>query len=446
MVDAKFIPTADGNTPDVRKALLQEAQKQHIKNNPVSFDLYKSGLAHMPGANTRSVLHVQPFPITIARGESAKLVDVDGHKYLDFLGEFSAGVYGHSSPVIKKAIIDALNKGWNFGGKNEYEAMLAKILVDRFSYSMDSIRFCNSGTEANLMALGAAVNFTRKQKILAFQNSYHGSTLTFFAHESKYTLNSYKDFVVAPYNDISETQAMVSNLPPESLAAIIVEPMQVSGGCIPGTSEFLKLLRDLATKHKAVLIFDEVMTSRLHYGGLQVKHDIKPDMTTIGKWAGGGMSFGAFGGRHEIMQLFDPRENKLAHAGTFNNNVVTMAAGIAGCTILDEALASSLNERGDRLRHEIAELIQKRLPVMYKPGYVGNIMATRGLGSLFVIGFVGPESSSLQALLYHHLLEQGIFIAARGFLALTIEITDQHFQPLLSALDGFIDRYKGALN
>jgi glutamate-1-semialdehyde 2,1-aminomutase len=269
--------------------------------------------------------------------------------------------------------------------------------------------------------------------------------LTFFAHDSTYTLNSYKDFVVAPYNDISETDAIASKLPPDSLAAIIVEPMQVSGGCIQGTDQFLQHLRRLATTHNAVLIFDEVMTSRLHHGGLQVKLDIKPDITTIGKWAGGGMSFGAFGGRRKITQMFDPRENKLHHSGTFNNNNVTMAAGIAGCTIMDAALTNSLNERGDRLRYKIEQLIEKRLPAMSKSGYVGTKMATRGLGSLFVVGFVGPENSSLQALLYHYLLERGIYIAVRGFFALTIEITDQHFEPLLSALDGFIDRYEAVL-
>ena len=147
------------------RSLLQEAKDRYTARNSVSHDLFKSSLNYMPGANTRSVLHIQPFPITIARGESATLIDVDGHEYLDFLGEFSAGIYGHSSPVIKKAITDALDKGWNFGGKNEYEARLAKILVERFRYSMDSIRFCNSGTEANLMALAAAVNFTRKQNV-----------------------------------------------------------------------------------------------------------------------------------------------------------------------------------------------------------------------------------------------------------------------------------------
>lgn len=165
MVESKLISTARNMAPDALKSLLQEAQDRHIKNNPVSFERFKAGVDHMPGANTRSVIHINPFPITIAKGESATLIDVDGHEYLDFLGEFSAGVYGHSSPVIKKAIVDALDKGWNFGGKNEFEGKLAKILVERFSYSMDSIRFCNSGTEANLMALGAAINFTRKPKV-----------------------------------------------------------------------------------------------------------------------------------------------------------------------------------------------------------------------------------------------------------------------------------------
>jgi glutamate-1-semialdehyde aminotransferase len=121
--------------------------------------------ASMPGANTRSSIHAAPFPLTIARGESAFLFSVDGHEYLDFLGEFSAGIYGHSSTVIKEAVIEALSKGWNFGTKNIYEDQLARVLVQRFSNSMELIRFCNSGTEANMMAVGAAINFTRKKRV-----------------------------------------------------------------------------------------------------------------------------------------------------------------------------------------------------------------------------------------------------------------------------------------
>ncbi|KIW24999.1 uncharacterized protein PV07_10675 [Cladophialophora immunda] len=442
MVESELIPAVNGVGSPTLKALLEESYDRYVMNNAKSFELFQSGVNDMPGANTRSVLHVHPFPITIARGKGANLVDVDDHEYIDFLGEFSAGIYGHSSPVIRRAITDALDKGWSFGGKNEYETQLAKILVEMFKYSMDSIRFCNSGTEANLMALGAAVNFTRKDKILAFFNGYHGSTLMFFEREPKYSLNSHKDFVIAPYNDIAETEAMVSNLPKDSLAAIIVEPMQVSGGCLPGTRRFLQYLRDLADKQKAVLIFDEVMTSRLHYGGLQVSLGIKPDMTTIGKWLGGGMSFGAFGGRREIMQLFDPRQNKLHHSGTFNNNVITMAAGVAGCTMMDAVSLNNLNARGDRLRQEISRLIERRLPGTTKPDHKGLRLIARGLGSLFVVVIVGPEREQWQALLYHHLLEQGIYIAARGFLALTIEITDQHFEPLLKAIESFIDKYE----
>jgi glutamate-1-semialdehyde 2,1-aminomutase len=151
--------------PSDTQSLLDPVFAQYTKKNPESLSRFNESLSYMPGANTRAVLHSLPFPLTFARGESCYLYDVDGHKYLDFLGEYSAGVYGHNSPVIKSAILEAMEKGWNFGGKNEYEAKLSKLLVDRFSYSMDLIRFCNSGSEANLMAIGASICFTGKKKV-----------------------------------------------------------------------------------------------------------------------------------------------------------------------------------------------------------------------------------------------------------------------------------------
>lgn len=248
------------------------------------------------------------------------------------------------------------------------------------------------------------------------------------------SLNARYDFVVAPYNDIAGTNAAVAGLAQGTLAAIIVEPMQVSGGCIPGRRDFLIHLRQVATEQQAVLIFDEVMTSRLCYGGYQVELDIKPDLTTVGKWIGGGMSFGAFGGRREIMKLFDPREGRLGHSGTFNNNIVTMAAGIAGCQLMTKARIDALNSMGNRLYEQISDLIHTRLPY--------SKMFVIGRGSLFAIRFTGPEQKSLSKLLYHHLLQNGVHIANRGFLALHIEITDAHFQPLLAALGSFIDSYR----
>lgn len=144
---------------------LGDAYKRYAQLNPRSLEAYNRGCEVMPGANTRSSIYAPPFPLTISHGVSAFLFDVDGHEYLDLLGEFSAGIYGHSSPVIMEAIVKALRKGWNFGSKNTYEDQLARLLVQRFSNSMELIRFCNSGTEANMMALGAAINFTGKKKV-----------------------------------------------------------------------------------------------------------------------------------------------------------------------------------------------------------------------------------------------------------------------------------------
>ena len=147
------------------QADLDDALKRYAERNPRSLEAFNRGCDVMPGANTRSSIHAGPFPLTVARGESAFLFSVDGHEYLDFLGEFSAGIFGHNSAAIKEAVIEALSKGWNFGTKNVYEDQLARLLVERFSYSMELIRFCNSGTEANMMAVGAAINFTGKKKV-----------------------------------------------------------------------------------------------------------------------------------------------------------------------------------------------------------------------------------------------------------------------------------------
>jgi hypothetical protein len=152
-----------GSMSDLTEAL-EAARDEYTQRNPRSLALFKSSLSHMPGGNTRSVIHALPFPLSIKRGEGTILADVDEHLYIDFLSEYSAGLYGHSCEPIKMAIIQALDKGWNYGGKNTYEGVLSQILVERFD-SMDMIRFCNSGTEANLMALGAAINFTGKKKV-----------------------------------------------------------------------------------------------------------------------------------------------------------------------------------------------------------------------------------------------------------------------------------------
>ena len=246
-----------------------------------------------------------------------------------------------------------------------YEKRLAKLVCERFTPTMELVRFTNSGTEANMMAVATAMAWTGRTKILVFRGGYHGATLSFRnppEGSATKSVNLPHEWVVGTYNDIARTAQVLSALPPKSLAVILVEPMLGNAGAIPGSLPFLQYLRSYASSHDALLIFDEVMTSRLSYRGLGHKLGIQPDLMTLGKWVGGGMSFGAFGGRRDIMEMYDPRKSGgLAHAGTFNNNVISMAAGCAGCKVLDEENTNRLNDLGERLKEMVTDVIEKHL-------------------------------------------------------------------------------------
>ncbi len=239
---------------------------------------------------------------------------------------------------------------------------------------MELVRFTNSGTEANMMAVATAMAWTGRTKILVFRRGYHGATLSFSTPpkgSATKSVNLPHEWVLGEYNDIARTEEILSALPPKSLGVILVEPMLGSAGAIPGSLPFLQFLRSYASSHHALLIFDEVMTSRLSYHGLGHKLGIQPDLMTLGKWVGGGMSFGAFGGRRDIMEIYDPsKSGGLAHAGTFNNNVISMAAGCAGCKVLNEEVTNRLNDLGERLKEMVIDVIDKYL--------YGDVLHTNG--------------------------------------------------------------------
>ena len=224
------------------------------------------------------------------------------------------------------------------------------------------VRFCNSGTEANTFAILTARATTGRDKLMVFDGAYHGATLQ-FRRDGKREINLPIPFVMAPYNDIAGTTALLEENA-DDLAAVLVEPLQGGGGCIAAEPDFLQALRDQCTARGIVLIFDEVLTSRLGPGGLQALHGITPDMTTLGKYIGGGSSFGGFGGRADIMARVDSTHPKaFAHYGTFNNNVLTMAAGAAGMTeAYTPAEAIRLHAAGDGLRARILSLIPMTEP------------------------------------------------------------------------------------
>lgn len=419
------------------------AVENYRARNPHSAALLAEAETALPGGNTRSVLFHGPFPLSMARGEGCRLWDADGHEYIDALGEFTAGLYGHSHPVILAAIGEALRGGINLSSHTPREGLLAREIQRRFP-SMELLRFANSGTEANLLALAAAKAHTGRSKVVVFDGAYHGGVLTFAGGGSP--MNVPHAFLLARYNDVDSVRALVAEHGSD-IAAILVEPMLGSGGCIPGEPAFLQALRSLADQCGAMLVFDEVMTSRLSFGGRQALLAIRPDLTTAGKYLGGGMSFGVFGGRRDVMERFDPRRpDALAHAGTFNNNVLTMAAGHAGLSrVLTREAVDALNARGERLRERFNAVLAGH----------GVDMAFTGIGSLMTLHATAAPVRSpadLQGtdarardLVFFGLLEQGVFMARRGMVALSLPVGDAECDAMLAALDAVVARHRAVL-
>ncbi|HUN40584.1 MAG TPA: aminotransferase class III-fold pyridoxal phosphate-dependent enzyme [Acetobacteraceae bacterium] len=411
---------------------LTEAKEAYVARNPKSFARYVEATAVMPGGNTRTVLFYPPFPLAMARAEGCRLWDMDGAEYVDFLGEYTAGLYGHSNPVIRGAIDRALDGGISMGAHNMLEARFARALCERFS--LGRVRFTNSGTEANLLALTLARVFTRRPKLMAFEGAYHGAVFTFAGGGSP--VNPPFPFVLGKYNDIDATVSLIEQHGPE-LAALILEPMIGSGGCIPADPAFLAALREACTRVGALLIFDEVMTSRLAPGGLQSLRSVKPDLTTFGKYIGGGMSFGAFGGRADIMDLFDPRRpDALPHAGTFNNNVLTMSAGLTGLTqVYTPEAAIALNARGDALRERLNALCRAANAPLQFTG-IGSMIAVHAMrGPVCSPADAAKGDARLKELFFFDMLAHGIWLARRGMFALSLPIGDAECDKLAGAVE-----------
>jgi glutamate-1-semialdehyde 2,1-aminomutase len=412
--------------------LVEEKRREFATRNPESARLHDEARRFLPGGHTRTILAHEPFALTFMRGEGAALTDADGHEYVDLLGDYTAGLFGHGERRVLDAVDEALRELASVGGVHPREAELARLMCERFG--LDRVRFTNSGTEANLMAITAARHFTGRSKVLVFHGGYHGGVL--FFSDGVAPWNAPYEFVVAPYNDLAATSALIDEHGAD-LAAVLVEPMLGSGGCIPAAPDFLVGVFEAARSAGAVCVADEVMTSRHGRSGLAALLGAEPDVRTFGKYIGGGFSFGAFGGTAELLDQFDGSgPASIPHAGTFNNNIATMTAG---CVVLGELYTADVAEahtaRGERFRADVAEVIGRhRLPVSAS-GY-GSMLALHALPAGPADGAESARRDpALQELLFLGLYERGIYTAPRGMVNLSLPLTDAQLEAALSALD-----------
>ncbi|MDX9889170.1 MAG: aspartate aminotransferase family protein [Anaerovoracaceae bacterium] len=431
--------------------LLAHIEDIYQSQRPKSKKIYEDAILYLPGGDTRTATYFEPYPHFIERGQGPYIFDIDGNKLIDFQNNYTALIHGHGHIPTKEAIKDQLEKGQAYASPFELQVDLAKILVQRFP-GIDLVRFTNSGTEANMHAIRAARAFTGKTKIVKTEGGYHGTTDVFeasvdpnlkkagsidaikvLAESRGVSENALKDVIVVPFNDIERTEKILQEYSKE-IACIIVEPIMASAGQILPSQEYLEFLRKITSKYDILLIFDEVVTGRLKLGGAQEHYGVIPDLTTLGKIIGGGTPFGAFGGRGDIMKLYDPREKKMYHSGTFNGNGISMAAGLATLSHYGSEEIEYVNNLGGFLKSSFESVFNE----------VGLNIQLNGIGSIYNIIFsnkpiiqyrdMATSHEHLNRLLFMSLLIRGVFDAPRGMFCTSTAMRESDISLATAAL------------
>jgi glutamate-1-semialdehyde 2,1-aminomutase len=426
---------------------------EYLAKTSRSRGLHEDAVAVMPGGNSRTTTFFDPYPFYIQRGQGAHVWDVDGVDRLDFNGNYTSLILGHAHPDVVKAAQDAAALGMSFPGPTDHEIRLAELLTRRVP-SLESVRFTNSGTEATMNAVRAARAFTGRAKIAKFEGAYHGThdwvlvsvTPDLKAaggrRRPKAVASSagvppavLKHVVVLPWNDAEACEQIIEK-EGSKLAAVLVDPLLGVGGIIPPAEGFLPRLRAVTERHGIVLIFDEVISFRIAWGGAQERFGVRPDLTTLGKIIGGGLPVGAFGGRADIMAAYDPRKGgaRIGHGGTFNANPMTMAAGVATMNAVTPEAYSRLDALGDRLRGGVSRLLQ----ATRRKGQVS------GIGSLFCLHWTTapltdyrssrPKDPEMPLRVFMGFLNEGILLTQRGLGACSLAMSDEEVDRFVNAL------------
>lgn len=311
--------------------------------------------AALPGGNTRSTVFVPPRPPYAVRGAGHRLLDADGHTVVDLQANMSALVHGHGHPEVVAALCEAARELVSAGLPTESEVALAAHLVERVA-ALERVRFANSGTEAVMAALRLARAYTGRPAVLRFEGCYHGAYDGVLSSPRGVPPGLAADTVLVPWGDAGALERAAAEHG-ERLACVLVDLMPNRAGLRPAAPEFANAVARVAREAGALLVIDEVITFRLEHGGLHAAYGLQPDLVTLGKAIGGGLPVGAFGGRADVMALFDPhRPDPLEHGGTFTANPPTMRAGLTALRLLTSEEIGRINALGDRLRAGVAAL------------------------------------------------------------------------------------------
>lgn len=423
---------------------------QYPDSNSVSAKLFDRACAVLPGGNSRLTIAQSPHPIYAAKASGKRVTDVDGVERTDFFNNATSLQHGHCHPAIVAAVREQAGKLFAIGLATEAEIALAELICARVP-SVEQVRFANSGTEANMQAIRAARAYTGRTKIAKVEGGYHGTFDSVEVSLASAPANwgdsdpepvayargtpdsALGETIVFPFNDFDAIERILGPHASE-LATVIIDPFPSALGLAAPKPGYLRALRDFTTRHGIVLIFDEVVTFRLGYGGAQSIFGVLPDLTAFGKIIGGGLPVGAVGGPEEFMAVFDARAGRppLPHAGTFNGNPMTMAAGRAALELMTPEEFDRVNALGARARKALAEAVR----------IAGAPVQVTGMASLAMLHmherpvtdyrsyFRRPDEVALHQQLHRYLINHGILTSQLGLGAISTPMDENDIDDL----------------
>jgi glutamate-1-semialdehyde 2,1-aminomutase len=434
-------------------ASLSQEEQLYRSLTPTSYEYFLEGRKYLPGADSRSPLFYSPYPVVLEEGRGCWLFDVDSNKLLDFTGNHTSLILGYKHPRVLNAVRRQLEKGTAFPGVTLPQLRLARLLCERVP-SFEQVRFTNSGTEAAMNAIRAARAFTGRHKIAKIEGGYNGSwddvmvsthpsgeqsgdVLRPVAAPASLGLipDSIDNVLVLPFNEV-EAAARLLEQQGKHLAAVIVEPVLGSAGMIPAEQGYLDMLREVTEQLGILLVFDEVVSFRIAYGGAQEYYGVSPDLTCLGKAVGGGFPLGVFGGRSDIMAMFDPSRSRpqIPHPGSYNANPISLVAGATTLELFTDEVVQLLNLRGETLRRRIRMAFED----------AGVPAQVTGFGSLFAIHLTSQlvksyrdtmrADANLRHRIFLSLFKEGVLIDPRGVGCISAAIGEAEIDRFVDAL------------